>query len=58
MAGRASRVPVLASASIPSVILAGASAVAMFRFKVGMVPVLLATSLAGVVYYLLFRGGV
>ncbi len=49
-------VPVLASASIPSVILAGASAVAMFRFKVGMVPVLLATSLAGVVYYMLFLG--
>jgi chromate transporter len=45
-------VPVLASVSLPSLILSLAAAVAVFRFKVGMVPVLLASSLVGVVYFL------
>jgi chromate transporter len=46
-------VPVLASANLPSMILAAAAAVAVFRFKAGMVPVLLACSLAGVAYFLI-----
>ena len=45
-------VPVLTSANIPSIVLAAAAAVAIFRFKFGMVPVLLASSLTGVVYFL------
>jgi len=49
-------VPVLASANVPSIILAAAAAVAVFRFKAGMVPVLLASSLAGVVYFLIVGG--
>jgi chromate transporter len=49
-------VPVLASANVPSMVLAGASAIAVFRFKFGMVPVLLASSLAGIVYVLFFGG--
>ena len=49
-------VPVLASANIPSIVLAAAAAVAVFRFKFGMVPVLLASSLAGVVFFLVFGG--
>jgi chromate transporter len=49
--------PVLASANLPAMVLAAAAAVAVFRFKFGMVPVLLASSLAGVVYAL-FLGGV
>jgi chromate transporter len=39
-------VPVLASANLPAMVLAAAAAVAVFRFKAGMVPVLLACSLA------------
>jgi chromate transporter len=49
-------VPVLASANIPSIVLAAAAAVAVFRFKFGMVPVLLASSLTGVVYFLVIGG--
>ena len=45
-------VPVLASVDMPSLVLAVAAAVAIFRFKIGMVPVLLASSLAGMVYFL------
>ena len=45
-------VPVLASANLPSMALAAAAAIAVFRFKFGMVPVLLASSLAGVIYAL------
>jgi len=44
--------PVPASANLPSVVLSIAAAVAIFRFKLGMIPVLLASSLAGVLYYL------
>ena len=44
--------PVLSSVAVPSLILALAAAVAIFRFKVGMIPVLLASSLAGIAYFL------
>jgi chromate transporter len=44
--------PVLSSVAAPSLILALAAAVAIFRFKVGMIPVLLASSLAGIAYFL------
>ena len=43
--------PVLASVNLPSLILSIAAAAAIFRFKLGMIPVLLASSLAGVLYY-------
>jgi chromate transporter len=49
-------VPVVASANLPSMILAAAAAVAVFRFKAGMVPVLLACSLVGVAYFLIAGG--
>jgi chromate transporter len=45
-------VPVLDSVDIPSLVLSLAAAVAIFRFKFGMIPVLLASSLAGVVLFL------
>jgi chromate transporter len=44
--------PVLSSVDIPSAALAIAAAIAIFRFGMGMIPVLLASSLAGVAYYL------
>ncbi|MCA0302750.1 MAG: chromate efflux transporter, partial [Proteobacteria bacterium] len=43
-------VPVLASANLPAMTLAFACAVAIFRFRFGMVPVLLAAAMAGIVY--------
>jgi chromate transporter len=49
-------VPVLASVNLPSLILAAAAAIAVFRFKFGMVPVLLASSAVGVVYFLVAGG--
>ncbi len=45
-------VPVLRSVDMPSLALALAAAVAIFRFRFGMVPVLLACALAGVIYSL------
>ncbi|MCA0304992.1 MAG: chromate transporter, partial [Proteobacteria bacterium] len=45
-------VPVLASANLPAMALAFACAVAIFRFRFGMVPVLLAAAMAGIVYAL------
>jgi chromate transporter len=45
-------VPVLASIDIPSLAISVAAAIAIFRFKFGMIPVLLASSLAGVVLFL------
>jgi len=45
-------IPVLSSIDIPSAVLALAAAIAIFRFKLGMIPVLLASSLAGMAYYL------
>jgi chromate transporter len=50
-------VPVLTSANIPSIVLAAAAAIAVFRFKFGMVPVLLASSLTGIIYVLFLGGG-
>jgi len=44
--------PVLKSVDVPSLVLSLAAAVAIFRFKFGMLPVLLACSLAGVIYSL------
>ena len=48
--GAAVDLPVLASANLPAMALAAACAVAIFRFRFGMIPVLLASALAGVVY--------
>jgi chromate transporter len=45
-------VPVLSSVDVPSLALAIAAAIAIFRFKMGMIPVLLASALAGMTYYL------
>ena len=50
--GAAVDLPVLASANLPAIALATACAVAVFRLKFGMIPVLLAAALAGVVYAL------
>jgi chromate transporter len=43
---------VLKSVDVPSLALSLAAALAIFRFKIGMIPVLLACSLAGVIYSL------
>jgi chromate transporter len=45
-------VPVLSSVDWPSLILAAAAATAIFRFRMGMIPVLLASALAGMIYAL------
>jgi chromate transporter len=45
-------VPILVSVNGPSLLLSLAAAVAAFRFKVGVIPLLLACSAAGVLYYL------
>jgi chromate transporter len=45
-------VPVLSSVDLPSLVLALAAAVAIFRFKMGMIPVLLASATAGMIYAL------
>ncbi|MBS0517275.1 MAG: chromate efflux transporter [Proteobacteria bacterium] len=50
--GATADLPVLSSIDLPSFVLAAAAAVAVFRFRFGMAPVLLACSLAGVVYSL------
>lgn len=49
-------VPVLSSIDLPSAALSLAAAIAIFRFKIGMVPVLLASSLAGAVLFLALGG--
>ncbi|MFN4014178.1 MAG: chromate efflux transporter [Reyranella sp.] len=46
-------VPVLGSANVAAIALAAACAVAVFRFRFGMIPVLLASSMAGIVYALM-----
>jgi chromate transporter len=51
--GMSLQVPVLSSVDWPSLALAAAAALAVFRFKVGMIPVLLSSSLAGIVWYFL-----
>jgi len=45
-------VPVLTSLHLPALVLAIGAAVAVFRFKVGMIPTLAATSAIGVAMYL------
>ena len=45
-------VPVLASVNVASLVLTLAALLAVFRFKVGMIPVLAACSAAGVLLYL------
>ena len=45
-------VPVLSSVDWPSLLLAAAAAIAIFRFRMGMIPVLLASAVAGMVYAL------
>jgi chromate transporter len=50
--GASLELPVLKSVDVPSLVLSLAAAVAIFRFKFGMLPVLLACSLAGVIYSL------
>ena len=52
LAGTALEAPVLASLNLASLILTLAAAVAVFRFKAGVIPVLLASAAAGVFYYL------
>ncbi len=46
-------VPTLASINLPSLILSAAAVLAVFRFKIGIIPVLAVCSVAGVAYYLL-----
>jgi chromate transporter len=53
MLGMSVDVPILASVNIPSLLLTAAAVLAMFRFKIGIIPVLATCSVAGVVYYLL-----
>ena len=46
-------VPTLATVNLASLLLTVAAVLAVFRFKVGMIPVLAACSAAGVALYLL-----
>ena len=48
-------VPVLASLNLPALILAAAAAIAIFRFKQGVLTVLFACAAAGAAYILLFK---
>ena len=54
--GLALDVPVLTSVNLPALVLTLAALLAVFRFKVGMIPVLAACSAAGVVYHLVTIG--
>jgi chromate transporter len=45
-------VPVLRSVNIPSLILTLGALLAVFRFKIGMIPVLATCSVLGLLYYL------
>jgi chromate transporter len=49
--GMAVDVPVLASANLPSLVLTAAAMLAVFRFRVGMIPALVACASAGVLFY-------
>ncbi len=51
-AGLVFEAPMVASLYIPALVLAAAAAIAVFRFKAGMIPTLAATSAAGVLLYL------
>jgi chromate transporter len=44
--------PVLSTANIPSLVLTVGAMLAVFRFKIGMIPVLVACSAIGILYYL------
>jgi chromate transporter len=46
-------VPVLRSTNLPGLLLTIGAVIAVFRFKIGMIPVLLACSVIGTVYYLI-----
>jgi chromate transporter len=46
-------VPVLGSVNVPSLILTFAALLAVFRFKIGMIPVLAACSAAGLIFYVM-----
>jgi chromate transporter len=52
LAGVNLELPVADSINVPSAVLTAAAAVAAFRFKVPMIPLLAASSAAGVAYYL------
>jgi chromate transporter len=51
--GMALEAPLLSSVNIASALLTIAAAIAAFRFKVGMIPLLVGCSAVGVLYYLL-----
>lgn len=53
IAGTRFEVPVLASLNIPALLLAAVAAIAVFRFKAGMIPVLFACAGLGAAYVLL-----
>jgi chromate transporter len=53
MLGMSLQVPVLSSVDWPSLMLAIAAAIAVFKFKAGMIPVLLASSAAGIAWHFL-----
>ncbi|HEX6010544.1 MAG TPA: chromate transporter, partial [Geminicoccaceae bacterium] len=55
--GLALDVPVLRSVDLPALALTLAALLAVFRFKVGMIPVLAACSAAGVLYHVVAGGG-
>ncbi len=44
-------VPDLTSVNVAALVLAAAAVIAMFRFKVGMIPTMLACSIAGAIYF-------
>lgn len=48
-------VPVLASLNLPALVLALGAAIAVFRFKIGMIPVLGACASLGIAYVLIFQ---
>lgn len=50
--GKGFDVPVLSSLNVPALVLAAGAALAVFRFKVGMIPVLLASAALGSAYVL------
>ena len=49
--GMVLQIPVLATLNIAALVLASAALLALFRFKVGMIPTLLGCSLAGIALY-------
>lgn len=51
--GLTASVPVLDTLNVPALVLSLAAVIAMFRFKIGMLPTLAACSAAGVLYYLI-----